>query len=512
MFILRKQVMLTLIAIMLFSAMTGCGKYGKTTEGDSSSSEEQKPALKTLNIWMKDDYNQYPVAKLLEERTGYKVQYDMLPQNNAEEKLNLLMASGEQYDAITTGTGQSFRNLYYQYATNGALLDLSSLIENYAPNVTKSVKATSFEIVNVEGKKYCIPNGGSGKGNVSFNLVVRQDWLDKINMKMPETVEEFITMLRLFKEKDPGGNGQNNVPLSTCWSTDADTMIPNVAGAYGLINGWNDHNEKLIPMVMDPAFKEYIKLLNNLYTQGLLDNEFPTNKSSTLKEKFASGKVGVIPLAWYDMPSVYDALLKNYPDAKPVYMPILKGKDGKSGLPAVTGIDRMTYIPKSAKNPEHAIKWINAKLEPETFKLMCIGEEGKHYTIKDGKYFPILPAFFDERNNANNFATGFDEDAYPKYWEARVRKDPRLFDAWEQVNTRLDDGLRVDDIMGRAPYLPEYSKNGQQLRTLTYDSLIKFVVGQDPLSELDAFVEKWKSIGGDTVYKEVNDWYSKYKK
>ncbi|UUZ80873.1 hypothetical protein LJK88_39845 [Paenibacillus sp. P26] len=80
---------------------------GKAPSGSSGSASagngEAKPQLKSLQIWQKDDYNTYPVAKMLEEKTGYKVQYDMLPQDKPQDKLNLLIASGEPYDAITTG-------------------------------------------------------------------------------------------------------------------------------------------------------------------------------------------------------------------------------------------------------------------------------------------------------------------------------------------------------------------------------------------------------------------------
>ncbi|UUZ80872.1 hypothetical protein LJK88_39835 [Paenibacillus sp. P26] len=180
--------------------------------------------------------------------------------------------------------------------------------------------------------------------------------------------------------------------------------------------------------------------MSDLFKQGLLDKEFGVNKDATMKEKFSSGKAGMIPLHWADVPTVADALKKNAPDAKMAYIPALKGKDGKMGISAAAGFDRITFIPKSAKHPEDAVKWINAKLDKDTFKLMAIGEEGKHHTFKDGAYQPILPIFTDERNQANNFLMGVDEKNYPTYWQARVRKDPRLFEAWEYLNVKRAGG------------------------------------------------------------------------
>jgi len=77
-----------------------------STKSPSASSatkneSDSKPELRALNLWSKDDYNTYPVAKVIEEQTGYKVMYEMLPADKAMDKLNLLISSAEPYDAIT---------------------------------------------------------------------------------------------------------------------------------------------------------------------------------------------------------------------------------------------------------------------------------------------------------------------------------------------------------------------------------------------------------------------------
>ena len=84
--------------------------------------------------------------------------------------------------------------------------------------------------------------------------------------------------------------------------------------------------------------------------------------------------------------------------------------------------------------------FLNAKLEPETFKGIALGKEGVHHEVKDEKYYPILPIFNDELNNASNFLTGVDEEKYPIYWQARVRKDPVLqahFEEYQKMPKEL---------------------------------------------------------------------------
>lgn len=478
---------------------------GASKEAPSASSEEtEKPSLKALHIWQNDDYNTYPVAKVIEERTGYKVQYDMLPQDKAEDKLNLLIASGAEYDYVFMNGGSGSKALYSDYAKRGALVEIGPLIDEFGPNIKAAIPAASWDSVKVEGKIFAIPT--SAADGVGYDLIIRQDWLDKVKLPMPTTLEEFQTVLKAFKDQDPGGNGKLNVPFSTRGDY---PILPNLNGAFGIANGYNEVDGKLVPAALDPNFQSYLEYMNDLFKQGLLEKEFAINKDANLKEKFTSGKLGVMPAHWAEIPTLTDTLQKTQPGAVITYIPPLKGKDGISGMSSTGGgLDRITVIPKSSKHVEDTIKFLNAKLEKETHKLIAIGEEGKHYTFKDGAYTPILPIFSDERNAANNYLTGVDEVNYPIYWQARVRKDPRLYAAWESLNVKLPVTERKPDLLATAPYMPEYTKNNQTLGTLVNEYAVRFIVGSEQAGGIEAFQEKYKSSGGDASLKEINDWHS----
>jgi len=517
----KRFVAVSLAAMMAVSLLTGCGKTGKSTDTNAGAGtatatteakDEKKPTLKTLNPWMQDNYNTYPVAKMLEDKTGYHVEYEMLPADKPEDKLNIIMSSGTEYDLITTPGGNVFKGLYSDYAKRGALVELTPLIEKFGSNIKSVIEPASFDAVKIDGKVFAIPM--ASYGSVQGGLLVRQDWLDKLNIKAPTTIDEFTAMLKAFKEKDPGGNGPDkNIPFTlNSASTDMTGVnVINITGAFGIPNPWNVVNGKLVARAQDPNLKAYIAYMADLYKQGLLEKEFATNKSANLTEKFTNGRAGVVPVTWSNVPTALDALKKNFPDAKTAYIPTLKGKDGKFGLMATPGLDRIPFIPKSSKNIEHAVKWINAKLDKDTLKLTEVGEEGVHYTMKDGGYFPILPKFQDERGQASNYVTGYDDKNHIIYWQARVRKDQRLYDAYADVNTKQPQN-RVPDALGLAPYLPEYTKSNSQLVTMVNDYEIKVIVGGESLDGFDAFTQKWNAAGGDASAKEINAWYTTQKK
>lgn len=169
----RKGLSLMMCTGLLLAA-TACGSSGNNGNKESKGTEEgakapasttaaitesdSKPELKSLNLWSKDDYNTYPLAKVIEEQTGYKVKYEMLPADKAMDKLNLLISSGEPYDVITISGEKA---VYTDYAKMGALVDLGPLIDEFGPNIKASISEASFDAMKVDGKLYAIPNSSS---------------------------------------------------------------------------------------------------------------------------------------------------------------------------------------------------------------------------------------------------------------------------------------------------------------------------------------------------------------
>lgn len=142
------------MSALLVMSMAACSGNGTNTGNEATTKPDaEKPVLKRLNVWQNEEYNAYPVAKLLEEKTGYKVQYDMLPQDKWAEKLNLIMSSGEAYDIVTSYNDMA---LYSDYTQKGALVDLTPLIDEFGPNIKAAIKPESLEALKVR-QAICTP-------------------------------------------------------------------------------------------------------------------------------------------------------------------------------------------------------------------------------------------------------------------------------------------------------------------------------------------------------------------
>lgn len=455
----------------------------------------KKPELRVLLPYERYDPNKEFIAQFLEEKTEYKVTYEMLPEELPDEKLNLLMANKEQYDYIKVAKGQ-----FFKLAEAGALEPLNDLIEQYAPNVRDGIFEDTWKATTIDGTIYGIPEGITGLG-ANSSLIVRKDWLDELGLAVPTTRDELYNVLKTIKEK------KNVIPLVGYGGVYAE-----IANTFGIaINAWKEMDGKLIHRDEDPRMKEYLAFMHKLYDEGLIDSEWPMNAGSKVIEKFSSGKAAMMSLAWWSAPAVVNALEKNFPDAELATLPFLKQDDGGEAIWGVNaGVTYVVAIPKWSKNKEHALNLINMKLGEDLFKELVIGEEGKHHTFEDGKYFPILPIFNDEYNNASYFLTGVDERVYPTYWQARVRKDPILQGYYDELQELVKGKFVIDPLSNAAP-IDSIAKYGQVLAKFSDDTFLQYIAGAESLDTFDSYMAKWRADGGEQMVNDANEWYAKNK-
>lgn len=503
----KSATLLTVMALGVTAAACGGGDSGNNSGSSSSPSpssaptaaatNKPKPELRMLMQYDRIDPNQDYTGKKIIELTGYPVKYEMLPAENQDEKLNLLVANQDSFDVMKLNAAQ-----FFKLATTGALEPLDELIEKHGPNIKNAIGEKSWESAKINGKMYAIPETGSGIA-ISEELIVRQDWLDELQLKVPTNTDELYTVLKTFKEK------KNVIPL--VGSKDSiQSLLGDIAGAFGVTTDWVDEGGALKHQVETPQMKEFLTYMNKLYSEGLIDSELPLNTSAKAIEKFSGGKAAMYKLAWYNAPKTINALTKSNPDAKVSVIPFLKKKDGNAKVYAVTGTTWFAAVPKYSKNKEEAVKFLDAKLDPKNFKELAIGVEGTHHTQKEGKYFPILPKFNEDLNYASGFMTGVDEKNYPIYWQARVRKDPILTSYYEKFQENAK-GMIVTDPIAIAPPINEIAKNKLKLNKLQLDNMLNFITGTQPMSQYDAFVAKWKAEGGDEMTKGANNWYKAQK-
>lgn len=156
------------------------------------------------------DYNDNEYTRWLSGLTNINLELDIPPVPDAQQKLNLMLASGDLPEVII---GCNIRLDQMQILANqGLVLPLNDYIDKYGVEFKKVYEAyPQIEdlITLLDGKIYGLPHvNDCYHCSMSQKMWVYQPWLDKLGLAVPTTTEEFYQMLKAFKEQDPNGNGE----------------------------------------------------------------------------------------------------------------------------------------------------------------------------------------------------------------------------------------------------------------------------------------------------------------
>lgn len=456
-----------------------------------SLAESELPTLKVLGTYNNFDPNDDPTGRDISEQTGYKVEYAMLPSDNASQNLFMQVASGEPYDIIRSGQ-DDFRTLL----DRGALLDLTDLLDKHGDNLKAAIGQESWDLVTKDGKIYGIPMMNE-RANIESTILMRADILEALNLEVPRTPEQFRNVLATVKENHP-----NMIPFTTSGGIYSETLI----SGFGFYFNWNERDGKLVNNVELPEYKAYLEYMIGLFNDGLLDPELAMNTSVMVNEKFSSGKAFAVNSSWFNASTQVPALLETVEGAQVAYVDPLEDAQGKAAIRANKYLNNVSYVPKSAEHPEDAVKFMNKKLDESIFTFITLGVEGEHFTKEDGKYFPIMPIFSELRNNAWWYLNGIREVEYADMWLARTRRNPELGKAFDAANANFDK-YAVYSPVASMPTLPAVAEHTVALNQLVNDYTVQLVVGVESMDGFDSFLAEWRSSGGTDSTAQVNEWY-----
>lgn len=324
-----------------------------------------------------------------------EVEFIPVPRWTEVDVLNNLLAAGDAPDICVTYSYPTIQS----YANMGGVLDMAPLLE-----ANKSMLKDLWDLLGdtniywnedpVTKKIWAIE--AIRKEIARINTFVREDWLKKLNIPEPTSLEEFENMLYAFK---------NNA--STLLGSDADKMIP-FSTSFDV--GWRCNN-LLVSFVPDalsdkdsfvygfddrqlqwPGVKEAVRVLNKWYNDKLIWQDFPLygEGDSTEDNLMKAGYVGSIMHNW-DYPyqtsvGIHESLQKLVgPDAAYIAVDPFKNDAGKTKKLTYSSIDRKVFFPSTNKEPVASLLYLNWISKFENRKFLQIGEEGvTHEVMPDG--------------------------------------------------------------------------------------------------------------------------------
>jgi putative aldouronate transport system substrate-binding protein len=315
-------------------------------------------------------------VKELERLTGADIDF-VKPASDYDQKLLADVSAGTAYDLI-----------YMTKPTMDILVDqkvLTPLTDKIKASPVlgdpKVIPPAEWDIIRYgDGQIYSVYQKFEG-GTMP---IVRQDWMEKLHLQEPKTLDDFYNVLKAFKEQDPDGNGKaDTYGLSTSGLYD----IQGFMSAAGVKSHYviDANGKRSIPFATDAAIPVY-EWLAKLYKEGILDPNFATNSTSQMRELFLADRVGMITYwdAWVGL--LNNTRMTKDPNTtfRAKGIAGATGPDGKIMLRR--GDPSVFAIPVNAPDPDAAFKFLEFWNCPAGILLGSLGIEGNDYTVQDGKY------------------------------------------------------------------------------------------------------------------------------
>lgn len=464
--------------------------------------------------------------RLYEQEFGIKLKYLWVADTSQyDQKFNVAMVSGKLADIMPVNGIQ-----FQQLVDADQLEDLSAALEQYGTDKTKQLLAkdggVGLDSATFNGKLLGLPLANSYTDNAPL-LWVRTDWLEKLGLPEPKTMDDVLAIADAFVNQDPDDNGQKDT-----YGLGLEKLfygsVPGIEGFFNSFHAYpqiwvKDDEGKLAYGSIQPEMKAALAKLQQMYKDGLIDREFGVKDAEKIFQAVNSGKLGMFYGLMY-APLLFLDGKTNDPNMewKAFPLPSIDGEVAKPQTPFTVG--RYYVVRKGVKNPEAIVKMLNAfhyGWDPAKYPATEITQDGDiekwHYALVTGSnptqnldmYVKVTEGL--EKNDTS----GFDAPGQHIFYDSIVKFREgdmggwgytRVYDAQKLLyEYNQNNGYQMTEfIAGPTPTMVEKDST---LKKMELETFTKIVMGEASIDAFDEFVENWKKLGGDVITEEVAAWH-----
>ncbi|MEC0230102.1 extracellular solute-binding protein [Paenibacillus alba] len=471
---------------------------------------------KTLTYWgeltgnvvgVKSAHTDIPFFQDWQKKTGVNLKFIAPPTNQAAQALNVMLASGDLPDMIEFDWQSAFPGGPEKAIKDGYILKLNDTIDKFAPNLKKYLKEhpeVDKQVKTDNGSYYAFPFiRGDDYLRVFQGPIVRKDWLDELGLPVPETIDDWYTTIKAFKEKKGATAGFSVVSVPRPFN---ELVNGAFASAFGVTRDFFIDNGTIKFGPAEKGYKDFLATFHKWYEEGLIDKNFATADSKALDANIASGATGVT--------------VQNAGGGIGKWQPLIVAKDPKAVLigapyPVLKKGDIAMYSQKdpanapggsvaitaSSKNIDTATKLLDYGYSDEGHMYFNFGTEGVSYKMENGypKYTDLLMKNPDKLAPAQalslyirgNYNGPFVQDKryIEQYLALQTQRD--AVSTWQKTDV---DKHKLPPITATPEESTELAKIMTDLNTLVDEMTLKIILGTEPVDSFDKYLEKFKSV------------------
>ena len=450
-----------------------------------------------------------------EELTNVHIDFQEQPVQSYSEKFNLMIASGDYTDLLKK-VDSMYAGGIASAVSEEVVIDVSEYINTAMPNYLAALEVDSTAYLgafNEDGSAYQIISVLSDVVN-TMGLFVRQDWLDELDLAVPETYDELYDVLSAFKSSYGCnypyflGASMQDLYLSGGFGTIGFSLTDNKAASHFYHDG-----DTIKSALIEDSFKEYLQYLNKLYSEGLISADFYTIQLSPpqMQSIYYGGDAGIFS---QNVRDISDVTI----DLTPM-RDLVKNKGEVSGFAAAADYSaggEPISITSNCADPELACKYLDFWFSEQGTELSNYGildesfvydEDGTvQYTDlvlnnPDGMPYRISSVFYKCQNFVRFNVVDIDFVSYNEDQMAALE----VFSTCSEDKHQLPELVRLDEEESAVD-----QKYLTDVETYAQEMTLGFVTGSVSFDQWDEYVANLKSLGIDECIAAHQSAYDKY--
>lgn len=495
---------------MLFLILIFCQNF--------ASAKKQKSKLIDISMWYGGTVSEageppsdWIVYDILREKLGINLKLTMLPSSEKDRdvKINAAAAAKSLPDVFTVN-----REPWLMLVRNKLVAPVDDMYDLMPHRTSIMYDSNSRNYTTVDGKSYGLASPGSIPRNEG--LVIRKDWLDKLELQVPKTTEDFIEVMKAFTFKDPDGNGKNDTYGFGAFIENythqegLGRRFEPLMGAFGVEGTWSMNKEHPGLNVLRPEYYDAIKYVRRICDEKIIDPNWLVYRKDDFRAAWKQGKFGCMreQNAALAAEGNYKPFDKNFPNGEWIVINPPIGPDGNCSTGCFIQGYRITAVSsKSAKKGKkeaiaRLLEWMSSD---EGYYLLGWGQEGVNYVL-DENGIPTT-------HGIPNPKKGFTKAEMQVYTQLRAyifyNSDIELYSRYPTYITEFSkkkmSSLEVLRQMDKLPYTPAVGSDAMPLpdadiKRFYEQGVLEFVTGKR-IFERDswnAWIEDFKKVGGES--------------
>ena len=543
-----KKAICILLATVLLLSITACGGGSTPTDPNANIAKVTDPytpydetitltkgstVLGAGGLPSGDDYGNNVFTRYLKNTQNIDIEVAWsVDSSTYDSKVALCITSQTLPDILVVN-----RSVFKQLVENDLIADLTdaynSCISPFLKSQFDSYGAELFDQVTVDGKIMGIPS--PSLNNCQNVLWIRKDWLEKTGLPEPKTLADVENLAKTFQQMKLGGENTIGITTTSSLYTGYNSTwgLDTVFSYFGAYPGvWLDKDGKATYGSIQPEVKEALTTIRRWYAEGILDREFAVRDEASRQTLLGSGKCGMYFGVWWPSNGVADIVeLDKSADWIAVSAPL--DSNGYLKSPQQDPLQEIVVVSKNCSHPEAVIKALNAgydvlrcntsennpyaeeaaeaynyffETSPQAWGVMPISIEVNYVDVV-GKVARELEAAVAAQNPSLLTIKGY-EGAYDYIlYNSLHPKENRVY--YHEYLARIVGAKAATD--GTLQLIPTnfygttrtMSTLWSSLKKMETNAMLKIVMGEEPVSSYDQFVEKWLNAGGQQIIEEV---------